>query len=164
MKPVYRPLIQQGLDMRSVVDVFVGQIKCDDLAAAGVNANMQFAPRAPLRGSMLFKQPFARATQLQPGAVDDQVQVARFNSRPLVNRQSARPPTERRMVGNGQINRQHLHDRGDQSLALTESQPKNRPQNQSGFNGEIGIDDSAAERLVGLCSPTSQGFFREPDG
>jgi hypothetical protein len=59
--------------MRSVVDVFVGQIKCDDLAAAGVNANMQFAPGAALRGSMLFKQPFARAAQLLPSAVDDQV-------------------------------------------------------------------------------------------
>jgi hypothetical protein len=113
--------------MRSVVDVFVGQIKCNDLAAAGVNANMQFAPGASLRGSMLFKQPFARATQLQPGAVDDQVQLARFNSRPFVNRQSTRPPAQRRMIGNGEINRQHLHDRADQSLALTESPSKHRP-------------------------------------
>ena len=87
--------------MRSVVDVFVGQIKRGDLAAVGVNANLQLPPGATPRGSMLFKQPFARAAQLQPSAVDDQVQVARFNSRPLVNRPSARPPTERWVILGG---------------------------------------------------------------
>jgi hypothetical protein len=47
--------------MQSVVDVLVGQIKRDDFAAVGVDANMEFAPGTALRGPMLFKQPFARA-------------------------------------------------------------------------------------------------------
>ena len=50
--------------MQSVVDLLVGQIKSDDFAAVGVDANMEFAPGTPLRGPMLFKQPFARAAQL----------------------------------------------------------------------------------------------------
>ena len=47
--------------MQSVVDVLVGQIKRDDFAAVGVDANMEFAPGTALRDPMLFKQPFARA-------------------------------------------------------------------------------------------------------
>jgi len=43
------------LDMRGVVDVLVGQIKREDLATVGVDANLQFAPSAALRGSMLLK-------------------------------------------------------------------------------------------------------------
>lgn len=74
--------------MRGVVDVLVGQIKRDDLAAVGVNADMKFAPGASLRSSMFRKQPLARATQLQPRAVDDQVKLARFRSLVALNRQS----------------------------------------------------------------------------
>ena len=66
--------------MQSVVDVLVGQIKRDDFAAVGVDANMEFAPGTALRGPMLFKQPFARAAQLQPRAIDNQVQFAGSNS------------------------------------------------------------------------------------
>ena len=47
--------------MQSVVDVLVGQIKRDDFAAVGVDANMEFAPGTALRDPMLFEQPFARA-------------------------------------------------------------------------------------------------------
>ena len=50
--------------MQCVVDVLVGQIKRDDFAAVGVDANVEFAPGTALRGPMLFKQPFARAAQL----------------------------------------------------------------------------------------------------
>ncbi len=46
--------------MQSVVDVLVGQIKREDFAAVGVDANMEFAPGTALRDPMLFKQPFAR--------------------------------------------------------------------------------------------------------
>jgi hypothetical protein len=51
-------LIRQGRGLRSVVDVFVGQIKRHDLAAVFVNANVQFVPGAAF-GAVLFKQSFA---------------------------------------------------------------------------------------------------------
>jgi hypothetical protein len=53
---------------------------------------MEFAPRTALRGPMLFKQPFARATQLQPRAIDNQVQFAGSNSPVGMNRQTGRSP------------------------------------------------------------------------
>lgn len=85
--------------MRGVIDVFVGQIKRDDLAAICVKTNMQFAPGAAFRSSMFFEQPFAGSAQFQPGAVNNQLQVARSNPRPFGNRQSARPSAQRRMTG-----------------------------------------------------------------
>ena len=74
--------------MQSVVDVLVGQIKRDDFAAVGVDANMEFAPRTALRGPTLFKLPFARAAQLQPRAIDNQVQFAGSISPVVVNRRT----------------------------------------------------------------------------
>ena len=149
--------------MRGVIDVLVGQIKCDDRAAVGVNAKVQLAPGAAFRSSMFFKQPFARSAQLQPRAVDDQVKVARFRSPVGLSRQSARPPAQRRMIGDGQVDFQHSHDRANQPFALAERQSKHRSQCQRCFNGEIGIMRLAAPRRPGLRLPTRQRFFGEPD-
>ena len=71
--------------MGGVVNIFVRQIKGDDLAIAGINANVQLAPGAALCPAMFFKQPFAGAAQFQSGAVDDQVKFARSNPREVAN-------------------------------------------------------------------------------
>src|SRR5208337_2056861 len=81
-------LLQQGLDMRGIVDVLVGQIKCHDLAGAGVNANMKLSPSAAMGRPVLFKQPFAGAAQFQSSAIDDQVKIAGLVSQGHLNRQS----------------------------------------------------------------------------
>jgi hypothetical protein len=48
------------------------------------------------------------------------------------------------MIGDGQIDRQHAHDRANQPFALAQSQSENCSQSQNGFNGEIGINDLPA--------------------
>ena len=96
--------------MQSVVDLLVGQIKRNDFTAVGVDANVEFAPGTALRGPMLFKQPFARAAQLQPRAIDNQVQFVGSISPVDVNRQTGPSPAQRRMIGNRQIAIQHAHD------------------------------------------------------
>ncbi len=125
--------------------------------------NMQFAPGAAFRSSMLFEQPFAGSAQFQPRADNDQVQVARSNPRPFGNRQSARPSAQRRMIRDGQVDLQHSHDRANQPFALAQRQSKHRPQCQSRLNGEIGIVRLAARRGSGLRLPTSQRFVGEPN-
>ena len=83
-------LLEKRLDMRSVIDILVSQIKGDDLATVGVNANVQLALGAALCGQMLFKQSFARAAQLQARAVDDEMELATMRSMAaIVHRQSA---------------------------------------------------------------------------
>ena len=62
--------VQHGHGMGAVIDLLLGQLGCDDLAAFAVEGEMQLTPCAPLRAAMLFDQPFARTAELQPGAVD----------------------------------------------------------------------------------------------
>jgi hypothetical protein len=66
------------------------------------------------------------------------------------------------MIGNRQIDIEHLHDRADQALALTQSQSKNRAQAQSGFNGQIRIMTLTTRRRAWLRSPTRQRFPAKP--
>src|SRR5450631_1302160 len=96
--------------MGGVVNILVRQVKGDDLAVAGVNANVQLAPSAALCRAMFFKQPFAGPAQFQSRTVDDQVKFARSNPREVANRQSTRSPAQRRMIGNRQVDLQHFHD------------------------------------------------------
>ncbi len=114
-------LLQQWLDMRSVLNVLVGQVKGDDLTIIGVDADMKFAPGLALRGSVFFKQSFARSTKLQSRAVDDQMQFACSRTWQVLNRHPTSPAAERRMIGNGKIDLQQFHDRADQPFALTQS-------------------------------------------
>src|SRR5271157_1912607 len=55
--------VENSTPIIGVIDIFVGQIKCDDLAAVCVKTNMQFAPGAAFRSSMFFEQPFAGSAQ-----------------------------------------------------------------------------------------------------
>jgi hypothetical protein len=73
---------------------------------------------------MLFKQPFAGATQFQASVIDNQMKLIRSNPRRFANRQSTRPSAQRRMIGNRQVDLQQPHDRTDQAFALTQGQSK----------------------------------------
>ena len=69
-------LVEQGLDLGGIIDVTLGQDGSDNPAGHRVKADVQLAPRAPLAGTVLLDQPLARATQLQAGTVDQQVDRA----------------------------------------------------------------------------------------
>ena len=130
-------LLQQRLDMRSIVDVLVGQIKNDDLVAAGVDADMELSPGSAFRSPVLFEQPFARSTKLQSRAVDDQMQIACSPARSAPDRQPAGPTAERRMIRNGKVDR---------------------------LNSEVRIMGLTARRLARLRPPPRQCFISKPDG
>ena len=59
-------LIEQGTDLRSIVDVAGGQNCRGDLAGVGVHGNMRLAPRPPCLRAVLLKQPLARAQSFSP--------------------------------------------------------------------------------------------------
>ena len=70
-------MIQHWPDMRSIVNILVGQVGSDNLARVGIDADVKFAPGAPLCRSMLFEQPFSGTAQFQACAVDDQMKRVR---------------------------------------------------------------------------------------
>src|SRR3954468_13605827 len=71
-----RDLVQQGADLGGVVFVALGQGGGHDPAGLGVHAEMELPPRPAPLGAMLLHQPLARAVELQPRAVDQQVHGA----------------------------------------------------------------------------------------
>jgi hypothetical protein len=104
-----------------------------NLACVGVHPDVQLAPRPTLPDAMLLDQPFARAAQLQPGAVHQQV-----HGRAVSIIAGARPwyvhcfrsPAERGEGGHCQAETEKINDRADQAFGLAQSQPKYRLQCQ----------------------------------
>src|SRR4051794_21401320 len=58
--------VEQGTDLRAVVDILVGQHRGDDPAGVGVRREMQHSPGPTPLGTVLLDEPFACATELQP--------------------------------------------------------------------------------------------------
>ena len=107
-----------GLDMRRIIDIFVGQIKSDDLVTVGVDADMQLAPGSAFRSSMFFEKPFAGAAKFQPRAIDDQMQFTCSANWAALNGQPTRSTTQHRMIWNRKVDFQQSHDRADQPFGL----------------------------------------------
>lgn len=57
-------LIEQGLDLRAVIDIARGQVWGEDLSSLDINANVQLSPSAATLGAVLLEQPRARSKQL----------------------------------------------------------------------------------------------------
>src|SRR6201987_3823182 len=70
-------LVEQRPRPRGVIDLFPGQLDREDFAALGIAAEMQLTPGSAARRAVLFNQPFTGATELQAGAVHQQMQRAR---------------------------------------------------------------------------------------
>jgi hypothetical protein len=66
-------LLQQGTDLRAVVDILVGQVGGDDFSSVGVDADMELSPGPTRPCGMLLDQPLTGTAELEPCAVDQQV-------------------------------------------------------------------------------------------
>ena len=62
-------LFKQSVSHRGIIDFLVGHCDGDDLAAGGVDTDMQLAPGSSAGRSVLFDQPFAGSSELQASAV-----------------------------------------------------------------------------------------------
>ena len=91
------------------------------------------------------------------------MKFTRSHTRWLANTKATRTAAQRCVIGNRQINRQHGHDRPDQSFTLTQRQSKQDPQSEDGFNGEIKIMALSNWRRARMRLPTGNRFGREPD-
>src|SRR5438874_12530911 len=56
-------LVEQGTDLRAVIDIIGGQYRGDDPPRVGIDADVQFTPRPAPAGAVLFDQPFTGAGQ-----------------------------------------------------------------------------------------------------
>jgi hypothetical protein len=92
-------LFEHSVSHRGIVDILPGHRDGDDLAAVGIDADMQFAPGPAAGCAGLFDQPFARSAELQASAVHQQIQ--RTGSQPSKRRhlQHVSPAAQSRVVG-----------------------------------------------------------------
>jgi hypothetical protein len=65
-------MAEQRIHLRGITSFLAGQRSGDDLAATGIQRQMQLSPTTAGSGTMLLLQlqPLARAVDLQVGAVD----------------------------------------------------------------------------------------------
>ena len=64
-------MVEQRLHSRGIASVLAGQRLGDDVAAIGIQRQMQLSPTTAGSGTMLLFQPLAHAVDLQAGAVDN---------------------------------------------------------------------------------------------
>src|SRR5467141_2774723 len=68
-----RNLLQQGTDLRAVIDILAGQLGGNDLSGVGVHPDMELSPGPPHLCGVLLDQPLTGTAEFEPGAVDPQV-------------------------------------------------------------------------------------------
>lgn len=66
-------LIQQRPQLRGIAGLLICRAMGNNLATVGINSQVQFSPATPGLCPMLFFQPLASAIDLEPGAVDQNV-------------------------------------------------------------------------------------------
>ena len=94
---------------------------------------------APLAGTVLFDQPLAQATQLQPGTVNQEVDRPTGGAGLRWKLQHPGPPAEGREIRHRQVEAEQLEDRADQPLRLAQRQTEHCPQCQSSRDRQIGV-------------------------
>jgi hypothetical protein len=73
---IFGNLIKKRRQHGGVTDAAAGHFDSPDLQRVGVDAKVNLAPLARFRRSMLARAPFAVAGDLDPGAVDQEMQRA----------------------------------------------------------------------------------------
>jgi hypothetical protein len=69
-------LVEKRVNQRTIIDFFLGHFDGDDLAAVGIDTDMQLPPGSAAGRAVLFNQPFAGSAELQAGAVHQQMKRA----------------------------------------------------------------------------------------
>ena len=130
--------VEQGTDLGAVVGILVGQHRGDDPAGIGVRREMQHSPGPAPLGAVLLDQPLARAAELQPRAVHQQVhrRAPRLWSRHL---QRLGPAAQGAVVRHREIEAEQLQDGADQPLGLAQRQAEHRSQGQRRRDRQIGV-------------------------
>src|SRR6266404_3998225 len=68
-----RNLLQQGTDLRAVIDILAGQLGGNDLSRVGVHPDMELSPGPTRPCGVLLDQPLTGTAELEPCAVHQQV-------------------------------------------------------------------------------------------
>src|SRR3954447_5920913 len=155
--------LEQGPDLGAVIGILVGQHRGDDVAGIGVRREMQHSPGPAPLGAVLLLQPLARAAELQPCAVHQQVHrlAPRLWSRHLQRLGSA---AEGAVIRHREIEIEQLENGADQPLGLAQRQAEHASQRQRRGDRQIGGGGLPAPGGARRCHPGRDRLRREPYG
>src|SRR5712671_3845928 len=125
--------------------------------------DMELSPAPTHLCGVLLDQPLTGTAELEPGAVDQQVDRFAAGSRSR-HRQCLAPSADRRMVWCCEIKTKQSKKGCDQPFGLAERQAENRPQRQRRGDRQRRVARLAAARGTWLGLPRRNRRFREPDG
>jgi hypothetical protein len=117
---------------------------------------------------VFFFQPLAGAIDLQPGAVDQNVNGPVCHMLPVVAcgrwLSGSGPSAQRGVIGHRQIQSHHVKHRTQEPFALAQPQPEYNAQHKSSFDRQIRKERLATTRLAPWGCPARQRFRRYPKG
>src|SRR5882724_8119904 len=155
-------LVEQGTDLRAVIDIIGGQRRGDDPPRVGIDADVQFAPRPAPARAVLLDQPFTGAGEFQPSAVHQQMHGFGAGRRSR-HRQCLGPPAQRGMVRDGEIETEQADDGADQPFGLPQSQAEHDAQRQRRRDRQGRIVGLTAPRGPWFGTPGRDRLVAEPD-
>jgi hypothetical protein len=156
--------LEQSVSHRGIVDIPAGHRDGDDLAAGGIDADMQLPPGSTTGRSVLFDQPFACSAEPQARAVHQKMERAGSGSPEVRQLQRLRPPTQRRVVRHREIKSKQSNDGTDQSLSLPQRQTKDHAHRQGCADRQRRVVRLAAWRGSRLRPPRLDRLVGKPNG
>jgi hypothetical protein len=123
-------LVEQRVDHRTIIEFFLDHVDANDLAAGGIDTDMQLPPGSTAGRAALFKQPFASPAAFQAGTVHQQMQRAGSCSPERRRFQRLRPTAQGGMVRNSEVKPEQSGDGADQALSLPQCQAKDPTKRQ----------------------------------
>ena len=157
-------LAQQCASHRGIIDILPGHRDGDDLAAIGIDADMQLAPRPAAGRAVLFDQPFAGAAQLQTSAIHEQMQWAGTGSPERRHLQRLGSAAQRGMIRHGEVKSEQSGDGADQPLRLPQRQAKDHAHRQRRGDRQGRVVRLTAGRGSRLRPQRLDCFLGEPHG
>ena len=111
-------LIKQHRYFGDVTDIVRRQLRGNNLMCDSINPKVQLAPPSARPDAVFVVEPFSVAVNLEAGAVDKKMQGLRAIGTLRQDRQSTTTTTQGRMIGDGDIDPEHIGDRPQQTFGL----------------------------------------------
>src|SRR5271168_2640702 len=128
----------------------------------GVNPQVQLAPPSARPNAVFLIEPFALAVNLQTRAVDKKMQWLR-TAKPLAQDCQATTATAQgRMIGDGDIDPEHIRDRMQKTFGLTQRLAEHQTKREAGLDGDRRIDWLTAPLSGRRRMPYRHGLRGEP--
>src|SRR5512134_2112171 len=129
----------------------------------GIDAEVQLPPAAARPESVFLIEPFTLAVNLQAGAVDEKMQWLVAVDPLWQDRQAATPTTQSRVIRDGDSDLEHVGNRSQHALGLTQRLMEYQAQREAGLDSDRRIDRLSAPLSGSRRMPCFHGVLGEPD-